>query len=90
MGATKTNLRYRIMVNNKLARRHALYDYMIRFPGVRAVTWWYTKETDTLTIVLKHAWWSWRGLKNRNRRRALSIASDLYAAAGIGPVIEVI
>lgn len=56
----------------------SLHSYSLSLRGVRGVTWWEATELGCTFVVLAHSWWTWRGLRDRNRRRVQVKAYDVY------------
>jgi len=51
--------------------RRPLYDFCLGLFGVHAVTCWDDPMSKGVTVVLGHRWWTWRGLRDKNRRRVM-------------------
>ncbi len=77
------SLKYEHMIGRKmLQRRNKLADRCIDLLGVHAVTWWESDDDDSpkgLTVVLHHRWWTWRGLRDRNRAAVVRYAASCYS-----------
>ena len=77
------NLRHSLMLDTKKkAQMRKLSDKCLAFHGVKAVTWWEGHReggVTGITIVLTHSWWSWGGLRKRNRHKATHMVLAVWS-----------